>query len=101
MHCHEGMHLYLVQGSFLSQPKTDRPHDAAPWWEHAHFPLPSELYRVCFAHGTPTALFMARQNMHIIINGTCSYRSGIILSWIVLKFGLRIIDTVALLLHST
>ena len=30
MHCHEGMHLFLVQGSFLGQPKTDRPHDAAP-----------------------------------------------------------------------
>ena len=56
MHCHEGMHLFLVQGGFLGQPKTDRPHDAAPGWEHAHFPLPSELYRVRLAHGTPTAL---------------------------------------------
>jgi hypothetical protein len=37
--------------------------------------LPSELYRVRFAHGTPTALFMARQNLNIIINDTCSYRS--------------------------
>ena len=65
----------LFKGSLLCQPKTDRPHDAAPWEEHAHIPLPSELYRVRFAHGTPTALFMARQNSYIIVNGTCGYRS--------------------------
>jgi hypothetical protein len=35
----------------LGHPKTDRPHDAAPWEEHAYIPLPSELYRVRFAHG--------------------------------------------------
>jgi hypothetical protein len=47
MHCREGMHLFLVQGGFLGQPKTDRPHDSAPGWEHAHFPLPSELWLAC------------------------------------------------------
>jgi hypothetical protein len=73
MHCHEGMHLFNSRELYWSSQRETT--YAAPWEEHAHFPLPSELYRVRFAHGTPTALFMARQNTYVIINGTCSYRS--------------------------
>jgi hypothetical protein len=74
MHCPEGMHLFNSRELYWSSQRETT--YAAPWEEHAHFPLPSELYRVRFAHGTPTALFMARQNILVIINDISRCRSG-------------------------
>jgi len=64
----------LFKGSLLGQPKTDRMLLLLGRSMHI-FPCPQSFIGYVLAHGTPTALFMARQNVYIIINDTCSYRS--------------------------
>jgi len=66
---------FWFKGAFLASPKpTGRMLLLLVRSMHI-FPCPQSFIGYVLAHGTPTALFMARQNIYIIINDTCSYRS--------------------------
>ena len=75
MHCHEGMHLLLAQGAFLASPKPTGRMTLLQDGSMHIFPCRQSLIGYVLAHDTPTALFMARQNIHIIINDISSCRS--------------------------